>query len=49
VADQVRRIAAPKEALVTQAGCTVSSHCGPNTTGILYMVKEAGRVGESPC
>jgi fatty acid-binding protein DegV len=35
----VKRVAAPQEVLMTQAGCTVSSHCGPNTTGILYVVK----------
>ncbi|MBZ2175530.1 DegV family protein [Schnuerera sp. xch1] len=26
-----------KEILVTRAGCTISSHCGPNTLGILFM------------
>lgn len=30
-----------KEVLHTQAGCTVSGHCGPNTLGILFMHKEA--------
>ncbi len=25
------------EVLVTRAGCTVSSHCGPNTLGVLYI------------
>ena len=39
VAGEVRRIAAPDELLVTQAGCTISSHCGPDTTGILYLVR----------
>jgi len=39
VADEVRRLGAPKELLVTRAGCTISCHCGPNTTGILYIVK----------
>jgi DegV family protein with EDD domain len=39
VADEVKRIAEPAEMLMTQAGCTISAHCGPNTTGILYMVK----------
>jgi DegV family protein with EDD domain len=39
VADEVRRIASPEELLVTQAGCTISSHCGPNTTGILYLLR----------
>lgn len=28
-----------KEILVTRAGCTISSHCGPNTVGILFMTK----------
>ena len=28
-----------KEILVTRAGCTISSHCGPNTLGILFMSK----------
>lgn len=26
-----------KEVLITRAGCTVSSHCGANTLGILYI------------
>lgn len=26
-----------KEIHVTQAGCTISSHCGPNTLGVLFM------------
>ena len=26
-----------EEILVTRAGCTVSSHCGPNTLGVLFM------------
>ncbi len=28
-----------KEILVTRAGCTVSSHCGANTLGVLFMRK----------
>lgn len=28
-----------KEILVTRAGCTISSHCGPNTLGVLFMSK----------
>lgn len=28
-----------KEILVTHAGCTICSHCGPNTLGVLYMTK----------
>lgn len=27
------------EIYVTRAGCTVSSHCGPNTLGVLFMTK----------
>ncbi len=26
-----------EEILVTRAGCTISSHCGPNTLGVLFM------------
>lgn len=28
------------EICVTRAGCTISSHCGPNTLGVLFMTKE---------
>lgn len=28
-----------KEVLITNAGCTVSSHCGPNTLGVIYINK----------
>lgn len=31
-----------KEVLVTDAGCVISSHCGPNTVGILYISKNIG-------
>ena len=34
----IRRIAAPKDIRVTQAGSVISSHCGPRTAGILYFV-----------
>ncbi len=27
------------EIFITRAGCTISSHCGPNTLGILFMKK----------
>lgn len=33
----IEELAAFKEILVTRAGCTVSSHCGPNTLGVLFM------------
>ena len=29
-----------REVLVTRAGCTVSSHCGPNTLGMLFVRSE---------
>ena len=42
--DQVRAAIAKyapfKEILETRAGCTVSTHCGPNTLGILFETKE---------
>lgn len=38
--EQVKRIAPFKEVLVTRAGCTISSHCGRNTLGVLFMNKE---------
>ncbi len=28
-----------KNIYVTHAGCTISSHCGPNTLGVLFMTK----------
>jgi len=40
LAEAVRRIMPElKEVLVTEAGCVISSHCGPGTVGILYMQK----------
>ena len=36
------KVAAPfAEVQVTRAGCTVSSHCGRNTLGVLFIRKEA--------
>ena len=34
---QVLRYGDFREILITKAGCTVSSHCGPNTLGILFL------------
>ena len=39
VAELVRNTLPFKEVLVTRAGCTVSSHCGANTLGILFVRK----------
>ena len=36
--DEVKRLAAPEEIRVTEAGSVISSHCGPRTAGILYFV-----------
>ena len=36
----VQELAPFKEVFVTQAGCTVSSHCGPGTLGVLFILKE---------
>jgi len=38
-AEQVRKIAPFKEVLITRAGCTISSHCGRNTLGVLFVRK----------
>jgi DegV family protein with EDD domain len=35
---EIKRLAAPEDVRVTQAGGVVSSHCGPGTAGILYFV-----------
>lgn len=37
----VRELAPFKEVFVTQAGCTVSSHCGPGTLGVLFLRRPA--------
>ena len=33
----VRELAPFQEVFITQAGCTVSSHCGPGTLGVLFL------------
>ncbi len=37
--EQVKSLAPFGEVLVTRAGCTVSSHCGRNTLGVLFIKK----------
>lgn len=39
VVSLVKKLQPFEEVLVTRAGCTVSSHCGPNTLGVLFIVK----------
>jgi DegV family protein with EDD domain len=36
---QIRAICSPDEICITVAGSVIASHCGPNTIGILYMLK----------
>jgi DegV family protein with EDD domain len=36
---EIGRLAAPEEVLVTTAGAVIASHCGPDTIGILYLVR----------
>lgn len=35
--DQVKAVAPEAEVHVTRAGCTISSHCGRNTLGVLFI------------
>ncbi|NLM35349.1 MAG: DegV family protein [Clostridiales bacterium] len=35
----IEEVADFKEILITRAGSTISSHCGPNTLGVLFMTK----------
>lgn len=37
--ETVRELQPFKEICITRAGCTVSSHCGPDTIGVLYIRK----------
>ena len=39
VVQEVKNTLPFKEVLVTRAGCTVSSHCGANTLGVLFIRK----------
>ena len=39
VKQEIEGFADFNEILITRAGCTISSHCGPNTLGVLFMTK----------
>ena len=39
VVEEVKNTLPFEEVLVTRAGCTVSSHCGANTLGVLFVRK----------
>jgi DegV family protein with EDD domain len=36
---EIRKMSHPEEICITTAGAVIASHCGPNTIGILYMLK----------
>ena len=38
--EEVRSLAPFKEVHITRAGCTISSHCGRNTLGVLFIRKK---------
>ena len=35
----VRTLQPFEEVLVTRAGCTISSHCGPDCLGVLFFTR----------
>ena len=37
--EQLMKLASIKNIFITSAGATIGSHCGPNTIGILYLMK----------
>ncbi len=37
--EEIRRISSPGEICITLAGSVIASHCGPDTIGVLYLVK----------
>ena len=37
---EARKLGDFKEVITTQAGCTISSHCGPNTVGIVFARRQ---------
>lgn len=39
VKETIQEISDFKDVYVTQASCTISCHCGPNTLGVLFMTK----------
>ena len=39
LAENIQKLAPVKQVLITLAGATIASHCGPDTIGILYISK----------
>ena len=42
--NKVKEIAPEANVMITRAGCTVSSHCGRNTLGVLFIRKNPIKV-----
>lgn len=40
IVNEVKSLAPFKEVFLTRAGCTISSHCGANTLGVLFIRKK---------
>ncbi|MCX8063205.1 MAG: DegV family protein [Anaerolineales bacterium] len=39
LAAEIHRMASPQELIINEAGCVISSHCGPGTIGIIYALQ----------
>ena len=46
VVERIRELQPFREVFVTQASCTISSHCGPNTLGVLFLTKPGSEPNE---
>lgn len=46
VVERIRELQPFREIFVTQASCTISSHCGPNTLGVLFLTKPGSEPNE---
>ena len=46
VVARIKELQPFREIFVTQASCTISSHCGPNTLGVLFLTKPGSKAAE---
>ncbi|MEN6636491.1 MAG: DegV family protein [Clostridiaceae bacterium] len=46
VVSRIKELQPFREIFVTQASCTISSHCGPNTLGVLFLTKPGSKAAE---
>lgn len=46
VVSRIKELQPFREIFVTQASCTISSHCGPNTLGVLFLTKPGSKTAE---